>query len=50
MRRDARMSSGLFDELIVDSFAGAGGASLGIEQALDELKDNIRHELTKPEE
>ena len=29
----------LFNELIVDCFAGAGGASLGIEQALGRSPD-----------
>jgi DNA (cytosine-5)-methyltransferase 1 len=32
-RRDARAAAGLFDELIIDNFAGGGGASLGIERA-----------------
>lgn len=39
LRRGARLPSGLFDELIVDNFAGAGGASLGIEAALGRSVD-----------
>lgn len=30
----ARGAAGLFDELVIDNFAGGGGASLGIERAM----------------
>jgi DNA (cytosine-5)-methyltransferase 1 len=35
----ARHASGLFDELVIDNFAGGGGASLGIERALGRAVD-----------
>jgi DNA (cytosine-5)-methyltransferase 1 len=35
----ARHAAGLFDEMVVDSFAGGGGASLGIERALGRAVD-----------
>ena len=35
----ARFAAGLFDELIVDLFAGGGGASMGIEAALGRAVD-----------
>jgi DNA (cytosine-5)-methyltransferase 1 len=35
----ARFSAGLFDEIVVDLFAGGGGASLGIERALGRSVD-----------
>lgn len=38
-RRGARMGSGLYDELVVDLFAGGGGASVGIEAALGRAVD-----------
>jgi DNA (cytosine-5)-methyltransferase 1 len=38
-RRGARTSATLRDELIVDNFAGGGGASMGIEQALGRAVD-----------
>lgn len=38
-RHSARPSADLFDELIVDSFAGGGGASMGIEDALGRAVD-----------
>ncbi len=38
-RRGSRLGSGLFDELIVDNFAGAGGASMGIEAACGRAVD-----------
>lgn len=38
-RRGARMGSGLYDELVVDLFAGGGGASVGIESALGRSVD-----------
>lgn len=37
--RRASAGAGLFDELVVDSFAGGGGASLGIERALGRAVD-----------
>lgn len=39
VRRGARDSSGLFEELVVDNFAGAGGASRGIEAAVGRAVD-----------
>lgn len=38
-RRSARRVSGIFEEIIVDSFAGGGGASVGIEKALGRSVD-----------
>jgi DNA (cytosine-5)-methyltransferase 1 len=38
-RRVPRPAAGLFDELIVDNFAGGGGASLGIERAVGRAVD-----------
>jgi DNA (cytosine-5)-methyltransferase 1 len=38
-RRAHRPAAGLFDELIVDNFAGGGGASLGIERAAGRAVD-----------
>lgn len=38
-RRRGKNASGLFEELIVDLFAGGGGASLGIEKALGRSVD-----------
>jgi site-specific DNA-cytosine methylase len=38
-RKGSRQGSGLFDELIVDNFAGAGGASMGIEAAVGRSVD-----------
>lgn len=35
----AQHASGLFDELVIDNFAGGGGASLGIERALGRAVD-----------
>lgn len=35
----ARFGAGLFDELVVDLFAGGGGASMGIERALGRAVD-----------
>ncbi len=35
----ANYNSGLFDEMIVDNFAGGGGASMGIESALGRSVD-----------
>lgn len=41
----ARHAAGLFDELIVDNFAGGGGASLGIERAMGRAVDlSINHD------
>lgn len=37
--RRAKTAAGLFDEMIVDNFAGGGGASLGIEQAIGRAVD-----------
>jgi DNA (cytosine-5)-methyltransferase 1 len=34
-----KTSSGLFDEMVVDNFAGGGGASLGIERAMGRAVD-----------
>lgn len=39
LRKNARPGSDLFDELIVDNFAGGGGASMGIEAALGRCVD-----------
>src|SRR5262245_55900113 len=39
MRPRIRKQRGLFDELIVDSFAGGGGASLGLELGLGRTVD-----------
>ena len=33
IRRDTHISGGLFDELVIDNFAGGGGASIGLERA-----------------
>lgn len=38
-RKRAKSNAGLFDELVVDLFAGGGGASLGIERALGRSVD-----------
>lgn len=38
-RRRARQSADLYDELVVDLFAGGGGASVGIEEALGRSVD-----------
>lgn len=38
-RHKARLNSNLFDELIVDNFAGGGGASMGIEAAMGRSVD-----------
>lgn len=38
-RKGHRPASGLFDELIVDNFAGGGGASMGIEIAVGRAVD-----------
>lgn len=38
-RRRSKGASNLFDEIIVDNFAGGGGASLGIERALGRAVD-----------
>lgn len=38
-RRGARMCAGLYDDLIVDLFAGGGGASVGIEAAMGRSVD-----------
>lgn len=38
-RRSAKLSADLFDEIIVDNFAGGGGASMGIEAALARCVD-----------
>lgn len=38
-RSRARYAAGLFDELVVDNFAGGGGASIGIERALGRAVD-----------
>lgn len=38
-RRRARQSAGLYDEIVVDLFAGGGGASVGIEEALGRSVD-----------
>src|SRR3954468_9967333 len=38
-RRSFKGSSDLFDEIILDNFAGGGGASLGIERALGRAVD-----------
>jgi DNA (cytosine-5)-methyltransferase 1 len=35
----ARHAAGLFDELVIDNFAGGGGATLGIERALGRAVD-----------
>jgi len=37
--RRARYAAGLFDELVIDNFAGGGGASLGIERAIGRAVD-----------
>lgn len=39
LRRTAKLNGGLFDELIVDNFAGGGGASKGIEAAVGRSVD-----------
>lgn len=38
-RHRAPEAAGLFDELVVDNFAGGGGASLGIERATGRAVD-----------
>ena len=38
-RRDAQLGAGLYDEIVVDLFAGGGGASVGIEAALGRCVD-----------
>lgn len=38
-REGARLASGLYDEIVVDCFAGGGGASTGIEAALGRSVD-----------
>jgi DNA (cytosine-5)-methyltransferase 1 len=38
-RAKARLNAGMFDELIVDNFAGGGGASMGIEAAMGRSVD-----------
>lgn len=44
-RSRARFASGLFDELVIDNFAGGGGASLGIERAIGRAVDaSINHD------
>ena len=57
-RRRAHSSAGLFDELIVDNFAGGGGASRGIEAAvgravdiaINHSRDAVKmHELNHPQ-
>ncbi|HEX5244365.1 MAG TPA: DNA cytosine methyltransferase [Tepidisphaeraceae bacterium] len=56
-RVNARLGANLFDELIVDNFAGAGGASMGIEAACGRSVDIainhdrhsvMMHELNHP--
>lgn len=39
VRTDSKLNSGFFDELIIDNFAGGGGASMGIEDALGRSVD-----------
>lgn len=38
-RHGCKINSGLFDELIIDNFAGGGGASMGIEAAIGRSVD-----------
>ncbi|HSZ58661.1 MAG TPA: DNA cytosine methyltransferase [Tepidisphaeraceae bacterium] len=38
-RHGAQLNAGMFDEMIVDNFAGAGGASMGIEAAVGRAVD-----------
>ena len=38
-RRGARLTANLFDELVIDNFAGGGGASMGIEAAIGRAVD-----------
>jgi DNA (cytosine-5)-methyltransferase 1 len=39
LRHGAQLNAGMFDEMIVDNFAGAGGASMGIEAAVGRAVD-----------